>query len=213
MRLVYDGPKAPLFKAMADARRHFKHLATSGKVQFGEGNKARKHEYAPLDVVIDALEPGLDALGMCVMQPHDGFSLWTIVAVGESSLTVEQPLPEWKSAQDLGSLLTYFRRYHLKGIFCVADGEDDDGVSAPGGQGTLLPRKEPTVTPKAGKLSPELSAQVVAKAKELELGRDEFSEMVRKHTGKLWKECEDSDAQKLLTVLGAKEAFGKDGAK
>ena len=52
-----------------------------------------------------------------------------------------------------------------------------------------------------------------AKAKELELGRDEFSEMVRKHTGKLWKECEDSDAQKLLTVLGAKEAFGKDGAK
>lgn len=217
-RLVYEGPKGPLFKALAEARKHFTSLSASAtadvKISQSKGGGSYKFSYAPLDVVLDALQPGLTAAGIALLQPFDGDIMYTIVAFEGSSLTVETPLPSWSTPQELGSLLTYIRRYQLKGIFGVADSEDDDGNAASGNQAQVT-RKEPTVASKGptSKLSPELSAQVVAKAKELELGRDEFSEMVRKHTGKLWKECEDSDAQKLLTVLGAKEAFGKDGAK
>lgn len=211
-RLKFEGPKGPLFSAVAEARKSFKSLSTNAKVQFGEGQKARKHNYATLDAVIDALEPGWMKAGLTVIQPHDGDVLWTIVAFGESSMTVEQPLTGWKSAQDLAGLLTYFRRYALKGIFCVADDEDDDGSSLPGGQGKPLGRNEPAVAPKAAPVS-EAKQSVVDKAKELGLSSVEFGAMVKEHTQKLWKDCGDDDAKKLLAVLEAKSVFGKDGAK
>lgn len=219
MRLVYDGPKGPLFKALAEARKHFTSLSASATADVRGQTKSGKDfnykfSYAPLDVVLDALNPGLAAAGLALLQPFDGDVMYTIVAFEGSSLTVETPLPQWGTPQELGSLLTYIRRYQLKGIFGVADSEDDDGNAASGNTAQVT-RKEPTVAPRAplSKLSPELSAQVVAKAKELELGREEFGDMVRKHTGKLWKECEDADAQRLLTVLDAKGVFGKDGAQ
>ena len=214
-KLTFDGPRGPLFKALAEARKHFLPLGASATadVQMKSGGSYR-FSYAPLDVVLEALAPGLHAAGIALMQPFDGDALYTVIACGDSSMTIETPLPKWNSPQELGSLLTYLRRYQIKGIFGVADSEDDDGNVASGNKAQVT-RKEPTVAPKpsTSKLSPELSAQVVAKAKELELGRDEFGDMVRKHTGKLWKECEDADAQKLLTVLEAKGVFGKDGAK
>lgn len=217
-RLVYDGPKGPLFKALAEARKHFTSLSASAtadvKISQAKGGGSYKFSYAPLDVVLDALQPGLIAAGLALLQPFDGDVMYTIVAFEGSSLTVETPLPIWATPQELGSLLTYLRRYQIKGIFGVADSEDDDGNAASGNQAQVT-RKEPTVAPKpsTSKLSPELSAKVVAKAKELGLNGEEFGEAVRKHTGKLWKECGDVEAEKLLTVLGAKEVFGKDGAK
>lgn len=214
-RLTYDGPKAPLFKALAESRKHFGKLTTDAKadVSSREGKFLYSFKYAPLNVVLEALEPGLQSAGLALLQPFDGDTLYTIIAFEGSSLTVESGLPEWKTPQELGSALTYLRRYQLKGIFGVADEEDDDGNEASGTKAQVT-RKEPTVAPKAtSKLSPELSAQVIAKAKEIGLSGQELSEAAKKHAGKPWKDCDDSDAEKLLGVLGAKEVFGKDGAK
>lgn len=206
-RLKFEGPRWPLFKAMAEARKHYKSLATNAKMQFGEGPKARKHDYATLDAVIEALEPGWEAAGINVMQPHDGDVLWTIVSVGESSMSVEQPLSQWTSAQDLGGLLTYFRRYALKGVFCVADGEDDDGATAPGGQGQPLGRKEPTTSQPTGPSIPKpLADEVTAEAKRNDLGKTEFYALVKKQVGKAWADCDEADARKLLGVLKGGEA-------
>jgi hypothetical protein len=214
MRLVYDGPKGPLFKALAEARKHFTSLSASATADVAMKNGGKyQFSYAPLDVVLDALQPGLTAAGLALLQPFDGDVMYTIVAFEGSSLTVETPLPSWTTPQELGSLLTYLRRYQIKGIFGVADSEDDDGNTASGNKSQVT-RKEPTVAPKpAGKLSPELSAQVIAKAKEIGMSGQELSEAAKKHAGKPWKDCDDSDAAKLLAVLDAKEVFGKDGAK
>lgn len=215
MRATFEGKKAPLFKALAEARKHYLSLTADSEADVQlKGGGGYKHAYADLNTVIKALTPGWLAANLAVVQMVDGDDLITVVGVEDSSLTIACPIPRYETPQQMGSAVTYIRRYQLKAVFCVNDSEDDDGNAASGNKAQVT-RKEPTVTPKSptSKLSPELSAQVVAKAKELELGRDEFSETVRKHTGKLWKECEDSDAQKLLTVLGAKEAFGKDGAK
>ena len=213
-RLTFDGPKGPLFKALAEARKHFGSLSASATadVTMKSGGKYQ-FSYAPLDVVLEALAPGLQASGLALLQPFDGDVMYTIVAFEGSSMTIETPLPNWTTPQELGSLLTYLRRYQIKGVFGVADSEDDDGNAASGNKAQVN-RKEPSApkTP-VSKLSPELAAKIHAAAKSNDLGREEFYALVLKQTGKKWADCDDVDGQKILTVLGAVEVFGKDGAK
>ena len=204
-RLSFEGPKAPLFKALREARKNYKDLSAVAGMAFGSGANARKHEYAPLDVVIEALAPGWEKAGIAVMQPFDGDLMHTIVCVDESSMTISTTIPNWSTSQDLGAILTYFRRYQLKGVFCVADTEDDDAASAPGGQGKPLGRKEPSATRAAGPAIPEeLRKGVTAAAKANSLNGEEFYALVQKQTGKAWPDCDEADARKVLAVLGAK---------
>ena len=209
-RLTFEGPKAPLFKALHEARKHYTNLSAVGQMAFGDGPKARKHEYAPLDVVVAALEPGWEKAGISVTQPHDGYFLYTVVCVGDSSMTIACELPQWNSSQDLGAILTYFRRYQLKGVFCVADSEDDDASSAPGGQGQSLGRKEPRASQPSGPsgVSAENKAAAFAAGKEAELSRDEFFSFVQKALNKPWDKCTDKDIPLLLKALEAKMVMG-----
>jgi hypothetical protein len=201
-RISYDGPKGPLFKAMAEARKHFGSLSASATadVQMKSGGKYQ-FSYAPLDVVLAALEPGLQAAGIALLQPFDGDILYTIVAFGDSSLTVETPLPNWTTPQELGSLLTYLRRYQIKGIFGVADSEDDDGNQASGNRAEVT-RRQPSAPKAQGPAIPEeLRKEVSSAARANELGQAEFYALVRKQTGKDWPACDEVDARKVLGVL------------
>ncbi len=201
-RLSFEGPKGPLFIALAKAREHYKDLSAIAGMNFGSGANTRKHEYAPLDVVIAALEPGWKAAGLAVIQPFDGDLMHTIVAVGESSMTISTTIPQWSSSQDLGAILTYFRRYQLKGIFCVADTEDNDASDAPGGKGEPLGRKQPSAPKASGpNLPKELVDEVYAAAKEKGLPKAEFLQLAKKSAGKGWDEFAEGDAKKLLAEL------------
>jgi hypothetical protein len=202
-RLTYDGPRGPLFKAMAEARKHFEPLSKDGKADVSnrEGKFLYSFTYAPLDVVLAALEPGMRAAGISLMQPFDGDVMYTIVACGESSMTVETPLPNWGSPQELGSLLTYLRRYQLKGLFGVADAEDDDGNAASGNKAAVT-RKEPTVAPKTtSKLAANISALCIDSAKKAGLDKPAFDAACLSSTGKKFSEFNGEDAAKFLDSL------------
>jgi hypothetical protein len=201
-RLTFDGPKGHLFKALAEARKHYlpliKDEESDVKLKTGGGYK---HQYATLAQVIASLAPGWSAAGISVAQPSDGFTMWTIVSVGESSMTVEFPIPQWEGPQDFGSLLAYFRRYQLKGTFCVNDSDDDDGNLAQGNQATFAKRQPTTSQVKGPSIPKPLADEVVAAAKANDLGRAEFNALVLKQTAKAWADCDESDATKLLKVL------------
>lgn len=202
-RLTFDGPKGPLFKALAEARKHFQPLTTDAKADVSnkEGKFLYSFKYSPLDVVLDALAPGLQAAGIALLQPFDGDNLYTIVAFEGSSLTVETPLPSWETPQQLGSLLTYLRRYQIKGIFGVADSEDDDGNAASGNT-AKVDRKQPSAPKAQGPAIPEeLRKEVTGAAKANELAQTEFYALVKKQTGKDWADCDEADARKVLGVL------------
>lgn len=202
-RMTWDGPKAPIIKALAEARKHFKDLSAVGKMGFEDkrGNK-RVHEYAPLDVVIEALEPGWLAVGLMVMQHCDGDFQHTMLGIGESTLTLSTVCPTWNSCQDLGGVETYLRRYHLKSIFCVADTEDDDGATAPNGRGEPMGRKQPSAPKASGPNVPkEVIDEVFAAGKEKGLGRQEFYARAKSVCGKDWLEFTEGDAKKLLADL------------
>lgn len=202
-RLTFDGPKGPLFVAMAEARKHFGSLNTDAKadVTNKEGKFLYSFKYAPLDVVLEALAPGLHAAGLALMQPFDGDVMYTIVACGESSMTIESPLPPWDTPQQLGSLLTYLRRYQIKGLFGVADSEDDDGNAASGNKAAVT-RKEPSVSaPVASTLPQALAAELTSLAKEKGLDGAAFGKLAQETCGKPWKQFGEGDAVKLRAAL------------
>jgi hypothetical protein len=202
-RLQFEGPRGPLFKALAEARKHFLPLVTeaTAAVEGKDGKKGYTFDYAPLNVVMDALTPGLTAAGIALSQPFDGDTLYTIIAVGDSSMTIETPLPNWTRPQELGSLLTYLRRYQVKGVFGVADCEDDDGNAAQGNTAQITRKKAPSTPPRSPNLPDNLRAEVTQAAKELGLGQEEFHAAVKKQLGKEWGECRPDDALALITAF------------
>ena len=94
-----------------------------------------KNSYFDINTLLAALKPILSANGLIVLQPVmvvDGTNvLQTHVIDAESgeSLTSSITLPSTEKAQELGSALTYYRRYSLQAMFLL-EAEDDDGEVA-----------------------------------------------------------------------------------
>ncbi len=201
-RFTFEGPKAPLFQALAEARKHYLSLTAGSEADVQlKGGGGYKHTYADLDTVIKALTPGWVAAGLAVIQMIDGDSVVTIVAKDESSLTVSCPIPRYETPQQMGSGTTYVRRYQLKALCCVNDSEDDDANSASGNKAQVT-RKEPTTGKTSDTVIPEtLAKQVYEAAKMKELPKAEFLAMANNLASKPWVQYDEADARKLLEAL------------
>jgi hypothetical protein len=99
------------------------------------------YKYADLPDILDAIRPVLKKHGLAVIQAPDGDVLVTVI-IHESgqSISGRIPLPTGKSPQELGSWLTYLRRYSLTAMLGIAADEDDDAGSA---QAAHAARKAP----------------------------------------------------------------------
>lgn len=107
-----------------------------------------KSKYADLPAVIDAVRPALTKHGLSVTQvtriADGGMVLVTTLhhASGES-LSGEYPLPVGKP-QEMGSAMTYARRYSLAAMCCIAADDDDDANAAEAsGQKATAPKAQP----------------------------------------------------------------------
>lgn len=137
-----------LFEALAKAQAEFIEMSRDAAVEFEDkrGGK-RQFYYATLAEVLASVRPALNKHGLAILQPFDGERVVTILAFGSSRLEVDAWLPKWNSAQDLGSALTYIKRYQLKSLLGVNDGEDDDGNAASATGKNPEPRERRTATP------------------------------------------------------------------
>jgi hypothetical protein len=91
--------------------------------------------YAPLDVVLAATLPSLNANGLSLVSlPIRGGACLRTLLLHESGefLAVEVEMPETEGPQKFGSALTYLRRYSAISLLGVASEEDDDGNAAEG---------------------------------------------------------------------------------
>ena len=91
-----------------------------------------KSKYADLASVINACKEELNAEGITVLQPIDGMSVETILLHESGEFMTSQTPIVCKSAnnpQDLGSAITYARRYGLQS-FIFLPAVDDDGEKA-----------------------------------------------------------------------------------
>ena len=102
-----------------------------GKIQKDGKNPHFKSTYMTLNGIMAELQPVLDANGLSVFQYVEGNTLQTLVSSEEKSFKSEMPLIGASNMQQLGSAITYARRYSLVAIFSILD-KDDDGEQAVG---------------------------------------------------------------------------------
>lgn len=151
---------AALAKAQADMK-----AATMDRT-----NPHYKSKYATLASVLCAIREPLTKNGLAVTQTtemRDGaFVLVTTLRHSTGQwVGSEYPLPVGAKPQELGSALTYARRYSLSAIVCIAADEDDDAEGAQSsGQSASAPKAkgspvkpvpvEPPVNPETGEIGP-----------------------------------------------------------
>jgi hypothetical protein len=118
-----------LSAALAKAQRDMK-AATFNRI-----NPHYKNRYADLASVIDAIRVPLATNGLAYTQTGEiregGFVLVTTLHHSSGQwVASEYPLPIGAKPQELGSALTYARRYSLCAIACIAADDDDDAEQA-----------------------------------------------------------------------------------
>lgn len=121
-----------LYKALAKFRQQLKQPAKDGS------NPDLKSTYVTLDGVIKAVDTALEGTGLSYIQEaatSDGLPAVRTVLFHEDGGTLASgwlslPLKNGATPQDVGSLLTYAKRYQLAAFFGVSSDVDDDGNSA-----------------------------------------------------------------------------------
>ena len=91
-----------------------------------------KSKYADLSSVLDATRGPLSANGLAVIQTmtatERGMVLRSTLAHSSGQwIATEYPLPVTQRPHEMGSALTYARRYSLAALICNSADEDDDG--------------------------------------------------------------------------------------
>lgn len=125
-----------------------------------------KSKYADLAAVLDAARKPLSENGLAVTQAteiRDG-ALVLVTTLHHTSgewIASEFPLPASGRPQEMGSALTYARRYCLTALICNAADEDDDANAAEAAKQKIVaptavaPQKvEPPIDPTTGEVSP-----------------------------------------------------------
>lgn len=108
-------------------------MASGGKYTFN---------YASLDTIFLAVRPALAENGLAITQliVHDEL-ITLLLHAGGGRLEARSPLPKVGRPQELGSAITYARRYAVQAILGVAAEEDDDGNAASGNERAIKERK------------------------------------------------------------------------
>jgi len=162
-------------------------VAALAKAQaaFGPIHKAHTNphfgsKYADLNDILTAVRPVLAAEGIALIQVMEdtetGCYLVTKVLKGVEVIESRMPLDVGGKPQELGSRLTYLKRYQVAALLAVAADDDDDGNAAneapatPQHQGRLGGAR--AATPKQIGLAAKLLREVVHQNQALQFTED-----------------------------------------
>ena len=118
-----------LTKALIAARKAFAPVKRESTAQVGQN---RTYHYADLATLLEATMPALLDNGLAVVQAIDTTTAILVTRLLHTSgefIEAGYPLKLDQPPQQLGSNLTYGRRYSLQSLLCLA-AEDDDGAAA-----------------------------------------------------------------------------------
>lgn len=201
-----------LAAALVKAQQAFKPVVKS------HTNPHFKSKYADLSDVLAAVLPALNDAGIAVTQPIENGELVTRLTLGAESIESRIPLNLDVKPQELGSQLTYMRRYSLSALVSVASEDDDDGNAASSAKPSQ--RRTPARTAAVNDdgepmATDEQRQQFTALCEAAELDRADRADLVKQHTGRTaWKDVTRDDAVKLIDTLtadGLTLAKGQDG--
>lgn len=184
-----------LAKALVAAQSEFPAIERSRTVRVKtKTGGSYTFSYAPLDAILNTVRPALTKNGLAVTQllgNIEGNPALRTVLLHEGGESLEEwcPLPSSSgmSAQEFGSLVTYFRRYALVALLGIAAEEDDDGNAASGNHVGAEPSRSPAVAAdEAAASAPSFDHEVRERHTELvalvrELGAEESIPSINEH--------------------------------
>lgn len=170
--LQIHGDRAALFAALARAQAGYQPIPRSRTVKVKSDKGEYTFDYAPLEEVLTATLPSLNANGLALMsvmgdpEGEDAETELHTLLTHESGAflhTVER-LPSVGKAQERGSQVTYRRRYQTGCLTGTSPEFDDDGNQADGNkvQGMTQKRREPPPPPAREKTPVEVPDVKVA---------------------------------------------------
>jgi hypothetical protein len=117
--------KTNVLKALLRAKQEI------GKVAKNAKNPHFKNTYADINALLEAVEPILLDKGLLLIQPINDGKVSTIIIHAESGEQMESSidLPTLSNPQQMGSAITYYRRYTLQSLLSL-QAEDDDANTA-----------------------------------------------------------------------------------
>jgi hypothetical protein len=117
--------KTNVLKALLSAKQEI------GKVAKNAKNPHFKNTYADINALLEAVEPILLDKGLLLIQPINDGKVSTIIIHAESGEQMESSidLPQLNNPQQMGSAITYYRRYTLQSLLSL-QAEDDDANTA-----------------------------------------------------------------------------------
>jgi len=92
-----------------------------------------KSAYLDLNSLLTHVTPLLNNQGLVLSQEIDNGDVTSKILDSETGVLLAQSrlaLPELKDPQKLGSAITYFRRYTLKSLLAIAEGDDDGNLAS-----------------------------------------------------------------------------------
>lgn len=138
-----------LAAALAAAQADFPAIPKSKTVAVRTDKGTYTFSYAPLEAILDATRPALAKNGLALTQLLTGQSIQTVLAHKSGEwIRSDAQLPNYPArAQELGSLVTYLRRYAAVSVLGVAAEDDDDGNIASGHGVAAAPSSAATTAP------------------------------------------------------------------
>lgn len=130
-----DG-SSELAKALAELQANLPNVGADKKVDVvKDGRKQYDYRYAPLHIVHGEILPAMAKVGLAwftIPDMFDGkFGLRTeLMHISGESRNGFFPFPPQSSAQQIGSIITYARRYSILCATGLMPDEDDDGAAA-----------------------------------------------------------------------------------
>lgn len=160
-----DEMQSPTIGALADAlakaQEEFEPILKTRTVKVQSEKGSYTFDYAPLEAVLEATGPALRKNGLALIQPLSGGGKehgrvrTVLMHCSGEWIASEVGLPNTPiKAQELGSLITYLRRYAVSAMLGVTTEEDDDGNKHDGNKASFSSRE-----PQRSKTQPSTSGR------------------------------------------------------
>ena len=123
-----------IYQKLLEFQTNIESIKKDGKNSFFKKPDGRASSYATLPNILENVKPILNALKLVLTQPIVNGEVFSIVTCTETGESVQSSvgLPTNLNAQQIGSAITYFRRYTITSLLSLEIDEDDDGNKASG---------------------------------------------------------------------------------
>ena len=88
-----------------------------------------KNTYATLKQVLSEVKPILSEVGLLITQPIDERGIGTVITDGKDSISSFIPMPQGLQPQQIGSAITYFRRFTCSSLLSLEIDDDDAEIT------------------------------------------------------------------------------------